>query len=92
MKVDLGDSKSHDDFVKRLMDERRAADTEMAKRLASILMPEDIRSRAKSWRMEAFCEVLWSAAFQAGWRERAKATHAAACPPRPRLGAAPRGG
>lgn len=52
-----------------LEDERRKADAEMAYRLANLAMPEDIRSRARAWGMEAFCEVLWNNAFQAGLRE-----------------------
>jgi hypothetical protein len=53
----------------RLADEKRRADAEMAYRLANLAMPEDIRSRARSWGLEAFCEVLWNSAFQAGYRE-----------------------
>lgn len=41
----------------------------MADALATTLMPEDIRSRAKTWGMENFCEVLWNNAFHAGWKE-----------------------
>lgn len=52
-----------------LEDERRKADAEMAYRFANLEMPEDIRSRARAWGMEAFCEVLWNNAFQAGFRE-----------------------
>lgn len=48
---------------------RVAAEAEMARRFAAMHMPEDIRSRAKAWGMEAFCEVLWANAFQAGFRE-----------------------
>lgn len=56
--------------VRRLMGmERAEAEAEMARRFAAMQMPEDIRSRAKAWGMEAFCEVLWSNAFQAGYRE-----------------------
>ena len=54
---------------KRLIAEKRAADAEMAYRLANLAMPADIRSRARAWGMEAFCEVLWNNAFQAGYRE-----------------------
>ena len=35
----------------------------------NLVMPEDIRSRAQAWGMEAFCEVLWNSAFQTGFRE-----------------------
>ena len=30
---------------------------------------KDVDIRARSWGMEAFCEVLWNNAFQAGYRE-----------------------
>lgn len=58
---------------RKLEAEKRRADAEMALRLANLHMPEDIRSRAKAWRMEAFCEVLWNSAFQAGYREAMRA-------------------
>lgn len=45
------------------------ADKSMADALATSLIPEDIRSRAKTWGMENFCEVLWNNAFHAGWKE-----------------------
>lgn len=54
---------------KRLIAEKRAADAEMAYHLANLAMPADLRSRARAWGMEAFCEVLWNNAFQAGYRE-----------------------
>jgi len=54
---------------KRLIAEKRAADAEMAYRLANLTMPNDIRARARSWGMEAWAEVLWNNAFQAGYRE-----------------------
>lgn len=54
---------------KKLIDERRRAEADMAYRLANLAMPADIRSRARAWGMEAFCEVLWNNAFQAGYRE-----------------------
>ena len=54
---------------KKMQDERRRAMAEMAYRLANLAMPADIRSRARAWGMEAFCEVLWNNAFQAGYRE-----------------------
>ena len=55
--------------AKRLAQEKARADAEMAERYANLHMPEDIRSRAKSWGMENWAEVLWSRAFQAGYRE-----------------------
>ena len=61
------------EVVKRLALERKAAASEMAYQLANLHMPEDIRSRAKVWGMEAFCELLWNNAFQAGWRESRRA-------------------
>lgn len=63
-------------LAKRLAQERAVADAAMAYAFANLHMPEDIRSRAKLWGMEAFCELLWNNAFQAGWREanRAKDT------------------
>jgi len=54
---------------KKWQDERRRAEADMAYRLANLAMPADIRSRARAWGMEAFCEVLWNNAFQAGYRE-----------------------
>lgn len=54
---------------RKLQDERRRAEADMAYRLANLAMPADIRSRARAWGMEAFCEVLWNNAFQAGYRE-----------------------
>ena len=56
-------------IAKRLAEERATANAEIAYRFANLAMPEDIRSRAKAWRLEAFCEVLWNNAFQAGFRE-----------------------
>lgn len=58
-----------DEAKRAIEDERRKADAEMAYRFANLEMPEDIRSRARAWGMEAFCEVLWNNAFQAGFRE-----------------------
>jgi hypothetical protein len=55
--------------AKELLDKERRADAEMAIRFANLHMPEDLRARAKSWRLEAFFEVLWNNAFQAGYRE-----------------------
>lgn len=55
--------------TKRLSAELRQAEAEMAYRFANLQMPEDIRGRARAWGMEAFCEVLWNNAFQAGFRE-----------------------
>jgi len=66
-------SPEEQEAVKRLALERKAAEAEMAYQHANLHMPEDIRSRAKAWGMEAFCEVLWSNAFQAGWREKSRA-------------------
>jgi hypothetical protein len=57
------------EIVKKLAQEKARADAELAYRYANLCMPDDIRSRAKSWGMEAFCEVLWTSAFQAGFRE-----------------------
>lgn len=56
-------------IANKLAEERATANAEMAYRFANLAMPEDIRSRAKVWGMEAFCEVLWNNAFQAGFRE-----------------------
>lgn len=61
--------KSAVETEKRLIAEKRAADAEMAYQFANVAMPADIRSRARAWGMEAFCEVLWNNAFQAGYRE-----------------------
>lgn len=55
--------------VKRMAQEKARADADMAERYANMHMPEDIRSRAKSWGMGAWAEVLWNRAFQAGYRE-----------------------
>ena len=49
--------------------ERRNAEAEMTYRFANLHMPADIRERARSWGMEAWAEVLWNNAFQAGYRE-----------------------
>ena len=54
---------------RKLAAERDRCNAEMAYRLANLQMPEDIRSRARAWGMESFCEVLWCNAFQAGYRE-----------------------
>ena len=64
----FGTAEQHE-TAKKLAREKATADAELAYRYANLSMPEDIRSRAKSWGMEAFCEMLWSAAFQAGFRE-----------------------
>lgn len=56
-------------LAKRLAEEKVRAQVEMAEKFANLHMPEDIRSRAIAWRMEAFCEVLWNNAFQAGYRQ-----------------------
>lgn len=55
--------------AKALAEERDRANAEMALRFANLHMPEDIRARAASWGMSAWAEVLWNAAFQAGYRE-----------------------
>lgn len=60
-------------LAKKLAEEKVCAATAMAEQFANLHMPEDIRSRARAWGMEAFCEVLWNNAFQAGWRECARA-------------------
>lgn len=62
---------SHEEreLTKRLAAERARADAEMAEKFANLAMPSDIRSRARAWGLEAFCEVLWNSAFQAGYRE-----------------------
>lgn len=60
-------------LVRRLAEEKARAAAAMAEQYANLHMPEDIRSRARAWGMEAFCEVLWNNAFQAGWRECARA-------------------
>lgn len=52
--------------------ESRDAEAQLAYRFANLLMPEDIRSKARVWGMEAFCEVLWNNAFQAGFREASR--------------------
>lgn len=62
-------------LAKRLAEEKVRSQVEMAERFANLHMPEDIRSRARAWGMEAFCVVLWNNAFQAGWRE-ARRVHA----------------
>lgn len=64
----FGTKEAHD-LAKRLAEEKVRAQSDMAYMFANLHMPEDIRSRAKSWGMEAFCEVLWNSAFQAGFRE-----------------------
>lgn len=66
-------SPKEQEAVKRFALEKKAAEAEMAYQFANLQMPSDLRERAKSWRMEAFCEVLWNNAFQAGWRERDRA-------------------
>lgn len=58
---------------KKLRQERERAEADMAWKYANLHMPEDIRSRARAWGMEAFCEVLWNNAFQAGYREALRA-------------------
>lgn len=52
----------------RIARERGAAAQRMAEEFAGLHMPEDIRSRARTWGMEAWATVLWSNAFQAGYR------------------------
>ena len=54
----------------RIAREKAAAEAAMSYKFANLHMPEDIRRRAQEWGMEAFCELLWNNAFQAGWRER----------------------
>lgn len=62
-----------DAIAKKLRAEQRAAEASMAWELANLLMPEDIRARARAWRMEAWAEVLWNNAFQAGYRQAIRA-------------------
>lgn len=54
--------------MKRIERERAAAAQRVVEDFADLHMPEDIRSRARSWGMEAWATVLWSNAFQAGYR------------------------
>lgn len=61
--------KPENELARRIAAEKARADASMAFKFANLQMPEDIRSRAKSWGMEAFCTVLWNNAFQAGYRE-----------------------
>lgn len=61
--------KPENEAARALAAERQRAEAELAARYANLTMPEDIRSRAKAWGMESFCEVLWNNAFQAGFRE-----------------------
>ena len=56
-------------MVKRLAAEKARADAALAESYANRQMPDDIRSRAKSWGMENWATVLWSNAFLAGYRE-----------------------
>jgi len=56
-------------LARQLAEERVRAECEMSRKFANLHMPEDIRSRARTWGMEAYCEVLWNNAFQAGYRE-----------------------
>lgn len=62
-------SQEQQNLARRLGEEKARAAAHMAEKYANLHMPEDIRSRARSWGMEAFCEVLWNNAFQAGYRE-----------------------
>lgn len=55
--------------ARKLSEEKARANADMAYRLANLRMPSDIRERARVWGMEAWAEVLWNNAFQAGWRE-----------------------
>lgn len=70
----LGPSKAEIETQRRLRDERDRAEQAMAYALANLKMPEDIRERARSWGMEAWAEVLWNNAFQAGYREARRDT------------------
>lgn len=54
--------------MERIARERAATAQRMAEDFAGLHMPEDIRSRARTWGMEAWATVLWSNAFQAGYR------------------------
>lgn len=47
--------------------ERRNAEAEAFNAMAYRAMPEDIRSRAKEWGLEAFICVVWNNAFQCGY-------------------------
>ena len=49
--------------------EARTAEAWMAYDFANLSMPEDIRERARAWGMEHWAQVLWSNAFQAGYRQ-----------------------
>jgi len=57
------------DTARKLAEEKARAAADMAYRLANLTMPSDIRERARVYGMEAWAEVLWNNAFQAGWRE-----------------------
>ncbi len=57
------------EVARRLAEEKARANAAIAEQFANLLMPEDIRARARAWGMESFCEVLWNNAFQAGYRE-----------------------
>lgn len=66
----IGKTNQHEhEAAKKLADERDRAAAEMSVKYANLHMPEDIRSRAKAYGMEAWAEVLWNNAFQAGYRE-----------------------
>ena len=62
--------------MERIARERAAAAQRMAEDFAGLHMPEDIRSRARTWGMEAWATVLWSNAFQAGYRAGLRASGA----------------
>lgn len=47
--------------------ERRDADALMRDAAIYRSMPEDLRSRAREWRLEAFMCAVWSNAWQAGY-------------------------
>lgn len=65
----MGPTKEQIEFAKKLECEKRNGDAEMAWKYANLHMPQDIKTRARSWGMENWAEVLWNNAFQAGYRE-----------------------
>lgn len=67
-----------DATMRRITREREEAARRMAEDFAGLHMPEDIRSRAKAWGMLAWATVLWSNAFQAGYRAGLKSQEAPA--------------
>lgn len=62
-------SKVESDLEEKQERERRDAAAQIRDAEIYRTMPEDLRSRAREWRLEAFMCAVWSNAWHAGYRQ-----------------------